>query len=277
MRVRWFVLVALFSQSVLAAVTPNSLRLVRAGVDVRLSWVASAPPTSVYRRELPDSILNPANLVVTTSADFEIQPWADLAGSLYFYQVADLDTCVCDDGNSCTIDTCDGTGCRHEVPPGSEVGTPAELVGHALSAYPWFDSVLAINEDRNVEVAVDPYRFPGLEGKTCDVYVLDSRNAADWCADPSLTDVRGAPDGRDIVTGGIRPNSHPLVGPFGLSADAGTGLGVGCLAAGCRGAALGMTEITSSDGADLARVGLGVGWFAPGRGAGPASRCGTCW
>ena len=135
MRVTWLVMFLLSAQGVLAAVDANSLRLVRDGVDLRLSWTASAPPTDVFRRELPDGILNPANLVASTSADFEIQAWSDLPSTLYFFKVADTDTCVCDDGDACTIDTCDAGGCRHEVPPGS-LGTPAELAGHRLVSYP---------------------------------------------------------------------------------------------------------------------------------------------
>jgi len=106
--------------------------------------------------------------------------------------------------------------------------TPTQLAGNSLSQYPFFEYVKAINENTTVEVAIDPTRFTDIVGKTCDIYVMNAKNAAQWAADPSLTDV--TPGGAQTETFGgttIQNNTFQVAGPNQLNADADLGLGVG--------------------------------------------------
>ena len=102
----------------------------------------------------------------------------------------------------------------------------AELAGNSLPAYPWFEYVRAFHEGATVEVAVDPGRFPELVGRTCEVWLVASRDEAGWAADGTLVDARGAPQTETIVPGSIQGDSF-LVDAGTLSGDAGTDLGVG--------------------------------------------------
>lgn len=103
----------------------------------------------------------------------------------------------------------------------------SQLAGRSIASYPLFEYARAFKEDEGIELAVDPNRFPAIAGQTCDVYVTAPKTEDQWCADGALVDVRGAPDVRSFVAGSIQDNTFPLVGAFGLSADAGDGLGVG--------------------------------------------------
>jgi hypothetical protein len=130
----------------------------------------------------------------------------------------------CDDMDACTTDTCDpATGCRSV--PVSSIGTAAQLAGNALSQYPWFEHVRAFNVNAGAEVGLDPARYPGAAGRTCDVYVLTHRSVAEWCADASLVDARGAPDARGFPLSGTAASRFPLIAPGQLPASAGDGLG----------------------------------------------------
>ena len=80
-------------------------------------------------------------------------------------------------------------------------GIALELAGDSLAAYPHFDFLRSYSTDDTVEVAVDPSASPELVGETCDVYVVESRTAAEWCADAALLDARGAPDTRSFLAG----------------------------------------------------------------------------
>ena len=102
-----------------------------------------------------------------------------------------------------------------------------ELAGNPLGAYPHFEFVRAFNEGSAVSVGVDPSRHPAAVGVTADVYVVVSKTASEWQADPSLVDVTG--DGAEVVTfvaGSITDNTI-TVDTGTLSGDAGAGLGVG--------------------------------------------------
>lgn len=104
----------------------------------------------------------------------------------------------------------------------------AELAGNSLTQYPFFEYVKAINEDATMEVAIDPGRFPGIAGQTCDIYVMPSKTASDWIADNALTDV--TPSGeqtQSFVATDIQANTVQVTGPSELNADAGMRLGVG--------------------------------------------------
>ncbi len=67
-----------------------------------------------------------------------------------------------------------------------------QLAGNALAGPPWFEHVAAINRQSPVALGVDP-RLAYVKGKTADVYVVAAKTAAQWDANPSLVDVRGAP------------------------------------------------------------------------------------
>ncbi len=59
-----------------------------------------------------------------------------------------------------------------------------------MDKYPFFQFVRSIQEDRSIEIAVDPTRFPTIGGQTADLYVVRSRSQSEWDDDPSLVDVR---------------------------------------------------------------------------------------
>ncbi|MBL9077292.1 MAG: hypothetical protein JNL08_07310 [Planctomycetes bacterium] len=67
-----------------------------------------------------------------------------------------------------------------------------QLAGNPLASYPFFEHVSAINRQAPVSLAIDP-RFAFLGGETADIYVTAKRTAAQWDANPTLADVRGAP------------------------------------------------------------------------------------
>ncbi len=109
-----------------------------------------------------------------------------------------------------------------------QAATPTELAGNPLSEYPFFEYVKAINENAPVNVAIDPTRFPGIVGQTCDIYVVNAKNPAGWATDPTLVDV--TPGGAQTENFGgatIQNNTFQVTLPSDLSADAGIGLGMG--------------------------------------------------
>lgn len=106
--------------------------------------------------------------------------------------------------------------------------TKTELAGNSINDYPHFEYVKAINADDNVEIAIDPTRFPAIVGQTCDVYVVAAKKTGQWDVDQTLTDV--TPGGMQAETFGganIQGNTFQVVAPNQLSANAGLGLGVG--------------------------------------------------
>lgn len=142
-------------------------------------------------------------------------------------------TCVfsaldCDDGLPCTLNRCEPEiGCYATVDPQAGVGTPAPLAGRRLTGFPHFEFPAIFNQGESMEVGVDPFAYPEVIGKTCDVYLLAHRSAAEWCASSQLQDVRGNPETRTFQGEGILSNAFPLTGGSGLSGDAGTGIGAG--------------------------------------------------
>lgn len=98
-----------------------------------------------------------------------------------------------------------------------------ELAGNALGQYPFFDFVRAFNADAAVQVAIDPTRFPGIVGQTCDIYVVDDKSAAAWAADPSLVDVRPTGAQTETFVGGqIQDDTFTVAGAGQLRSSAGT-------------------------------------------------------
>ena len=115
-----------------------------------------------------------------------------------------------------------------QAAPAQAVITPTQLAGNSLVEYPFFEYVKAFNENASVKVAIDPTRFAGIAGQTCDIYVLEAKSAAQWAVDPSLTDV--TPGGAQTEAFGgatIQANTFQVTGPSELNANAGLGLGVG--------------------------------------------------
>lgn len=106
--------------------------------------------------------------------------------------------------------------------------TQTELAGNSLSVYPFFEYVKAFNENATVKVAVDPTRFPGIVGQTCDIYVVEAKTATQWTLDPSLADVTTGGAQTETFSGTtIQSNTFQVTVAFELSANAGQGLGVG--------------------------------------------------
>ena len=101
-----------------------------------------------------------------------------------------------------------------------------QLAGNALDGFPGFEYVRAFNESLPLTIAVDPAHHPQAVGRTADVYVVASKDAAQWDADPLLVDVSG--DGADtVVFGATLADNLVTVDDGLLSGDAGDGLGVG--------------------------------------------------
>ena len=106
--------------------------------------------------------------------------------------------------------------------------TRTHLAGHALVDYPHFEYVKAINEDRSVEIAIDPTRFPAVAGQTCDVYVVAAKKTTEWDVDQTLTDVTlGGALTVTFAATNIQANTYQVATPFELNANAGMGLGIG--------------------------------------------------
>ena len=68
----------------------------------------------------------------------------------------------------------------------------AEVACVAAATAPWALHFNSFNLGGTVGAAIDPVRFSDLVGTTVDLVVVDNRSAAEWAANPALTDVRGA-------------------------------------------------------------------------------------
>ncbi len=101
----------------------------------------------------------------------------------------------------------------------------AELAGNPLTEYPFFEYVLAFNEGFEVNVALDPSRFPQIIGQTADIYIVEAKTEAGWLADQTLTDMTGGYQTETFVAGTIQNNTFVVSGADTLSADAGLSLG----------------------------------------------------
>ncbi len=114
------------------------------------------------------------------------------------------------------------------APPAQAAITRTELAGNSLAQYPFFEYVKAINVNATVEVAIDPTRFPGVVGQTCDIYVVGAKSVAQWAGDVSLSDVTlGGAQTENFGGATIQNNTFQVAAPAELSASAGLGLGVG--------------------------------------------------
>ncbi|MFT7678573.1 MAG: hypothetical protein ACI8QC_002566 [Planctomycetota bacterium] len=111
------------------------------------------------------------------------------------------------------------------LPPGSTQPVEVELAGRPVAGYPFFERTLASNQGADLWVNVDPGRFPHLAGQNVDVYVVASREAAEWDIDDSLIDVRGAAQPFVLGAGGVDTGSL-LVDAGLLNGTLGVQLGV---------------------------------------------------
>ncbi len=105
--------------------------------------------------------------------------------------------------------------------------TKTELAGNSTSGYPHFEYVKAINANDNVEIAIDPTRFPAIAGQICDIYVVTAKTTSQWNTDKTLTDVRGSAQTETFSGTNIQSNTFQVAAANQLSANAGLGLGVG--------------------------------------------------
>ncbi len=103
----------------------------------------------------------------------------------------------------------------------------ADFAGRPRPSYPWFERVRAVNQGKNLSVALDPNRFPWLVGVTGDLYVVANKSELDWDADPALVDVRGGgAQTWGIVAGGVQANTL-LVDAGLLNGTTGDQVGIG--------------------------------------------------
>jgi hypothetical protein len=105
--------------------------------------------------------------------------------------------------------------------------TKAELAGNPLSQFPYFEYVRAFNTLMMVHVAIDPGRYPGIVGQTCDIAIVKHKSPAAWTTAPALVDVTpGGALTRTFVAGTIQSNTLSVTPTLSLSDNAGSGLGV---------------------------------------------------
>ncbi|MBT8485073.1 MAG: hypothetical protein HKO59_09670 [Phycisphaerales bacterium] len=99
-----------------------------------------------------------------------------------------------------------------------------DVVGELLDEYPHFQMVKAFNEVTPILIAIDPHAHPSIVGAAANAYVVASKTAAEWDGDPSLTDVRGAPQVVGFGGPDIQDATVALSGS--LSGNGGTEFGI---------------------------------------------------
>ncbi|MFT5155309.1 MAG: hypothetical protein ACI841_005320, partial [Planctomycetota bacterium] len=95
-----------------------------------------------------------------------------------------------------------------------------ELAGEDLGEFPHFDFVRAFNRDAGVQATIDPILHPSIMGITADVYVVDARTRAEWDANTTLIDARGAAtqanfSGLDVAANSFLVDNFPSLTPAG--------------------------------------------------------------
>ena len=111
-------------------------------------------------------------------------------------------------------------------------GCPAEpvslqMAGVPLAGYPYFEATRAFNAGSTVNLAIDPDRFPSIIGATADIYIVASKTEAQWASDPSLTDVRGLPQGHTFSAVSIEDAAVALTGSETLASANGLNISTG--------------------------------------------------
>ena len=117
---------------------------------------------------------------------------------------------------------------------GSSVGTygfpgviRAELAGNPLEAYPYFEYVRTFMEGAPISIAIDPTRAPRIVGWKGNVFVVLHKEPAGWAVDPTLRDVRPAPQPVAFAGADVQGDTILLEGTNFFRGNAGTELGVG--------------------------------------------------
>ncbi len=103
--------------------------------------------------------------------------------------------------------------------------TATDLVGLPLTAYPFINFVRTATSDQTLSVAIDPHRYSHILDQTASVWVVQPKTAVQWDMDPTLTDVRGAPQAVSFAGPDIQDATIALTGT--LSGDGGLVFGVG--------------------------------------------------
>lgn len=111
-------------------------------------------------------------------------------------------------------------GCPEEV-----INT--QLAGVPLAEYPYFEYTRAFNEGSEVFLAIDPDRFPGIQGAAGNIYIVASKTNAQWIADPTLVDVRGGPQPHTFDAASIMDAAVSLTGSSTLAAANGLNISTG--------------------------------------------------
>lgn len=101
-----------------------------------------------------------------------------------------------------------------------------QLAGEPLAKYPWFHHVQSFLQGAPVHAALDTKVYPFAAGQTADVFVVATRTAQEWEADPVLVDVAGGPITRTFDASGVQSNTF-VVDPGTLNGTQGDAVGVG--------------------------------------------------
>jgi hypothetical protein len=102
----------------------------------------------------------------------------------------------------------------------------ADLAARVLDEYPFADYARTFSVGVPIAVALDPSAVPAPVGMV-DAYIVASRTATQWAADPSLQDARGAPQVVSFPGGpSVADNTVDLDRLDLLEADAGESIGV---------------------------------------------------
>ena len=102
----------------------------------------------------------------------------------------------------------------------------AQLASEDLANYPFADYVRAFSAGRPFTVSIDP-GVTDVPSGTVDIFIVADKTAAEWDADPTLTDARGAPQPATFGGGASTADNQVAIGGVAfLNADAGENLGV---------------------------------------------------
>ncbi|MEM8710062.1 MAG: hypothetical protein AAGG01_03855 [Planctomycetota bacterium] len=98
--------------------------------------------------------------------------------------------------------------------PAASAPEEYEMGGRPLATFPFFERVDAINEGDPLYLTLDTTPIANQIGMDVDLYVVAAKTAAEWAADPTLVDARGAAQAYTIIGG---PAANDIV-----QLDAGT-------------------------------------------------------
>ncbi len=105
--------------------------------------------------------------------------------------------------------------------------TEIRLACVQLAAHPYASFVTAFIAGTPLSIAVDPALTPVIAGTTADLFVVAARSQAQWTANPTLSDARGASQAVTFAAGGIDANRFTLTSTTSLTLSLGTSVGVG--------------------------------------------------